>query len=522
MGGLLIVSFVATNDSFASGPLSVTPVLDSASAVTATMSSEGGTLTVTAGDGAVFTLTIPAGALTGVEEITLTPVVSIDDLPFSYGLAGAVQLGPEGLLLVMPATLVIQPPAPVSIDEESPFAWYNTGEDFHLFPLTLDLTTFTINLSRFGGYGLGRGTSVDRDNVASHEPSRADAQLEQQVQKEVSDTRQILSQNPTKAQANKALKNLKAAEIALILAYVAAVVPAQAASDVALLDFNADLRCKLLKYLKTVQHLHNHGRQLSDVRGLGKKILNFAQQALATLAATSYNNCISDPPNLQEIGVLLGLGKFTSALARSDKALSQLSKGAVADIMKKVGKCSSPLRLRFDSTETYIDEAGLFTANLELTAKVDLTFAKNQFTGEAPLEHQNTYVHPPVCTVSETVQDSTLKVLKVDFNLHLLDVNCPGEDPTPPNDYDVVIDVGNPEEVFTITCPDESFTIPALDLWRTWFYGGHFPEALDHSQSQFRITGWTMGEEGGTTLAFKHYNQVPNGIKELTNISLER
>jgi hypothetical protein len=108
----------------ASNPLSVTPSLDSTRVASATMAEDGGTLSVMAANGTTFTLTIPADALVSEEEITMTPVAQMPDLPFSLGLGsgGAVQLGPEGLLLVKPATLVIQTPSPISIDQQSSFA----------------------------------------------------------------------------------------------------------------------------------------------------------------------------------------------------------------------------------------------------------------------------------------------------------------------------------------------------------------------------------------------------------------
>ena len=47
---------------------------------------DGGTLTTTGLDGTVFTLEVPAGALTGAQLISMTPVESIDNLPIAGGL----------------------------------------------------------------------------------------------------------------------------------------------------------------------------------------------------------------------------------------------------------------------------------------------------------------------------------------------------------------------------------------------------------------------------------------------------
>src|SRR5438874_13015956 len=66
-----------------SGPLAITPALDTGRAVSASMAEEGGTLSVTAANGTTFKLTIPPDALVSEEDITMTPVAAIPDLPFS-------------------------------------------------------------------------------------------------------------------------------------------------------------------------------------------------------------------------------------------------------------------------------------------------------------------------------------------------------------------------------------------------------------------------------------------------------
>src|SRR5262249_45706778 len=147
--GPRIVSDQVVSPLAGSGALAVNPVLDSARQVSAAMSEEGGTLSATAINGTVFTLTIPQDALAAEEEITMTPIVSIPDLPFSGGLAsgGAVQLGPEGLLLTQPATLEIKSSAALSVQEQTPFSWYKSGDDFHLFPLSIDVAAIKMQIT---------------------------------------------------------------------------------------------------------------------------------------------------------------------------------------------------------------------------------------------------------------------------------------------------------------------------------------------------------------------------------------
>src|SRR5207302_3054663 len=67
----------------------------------------GGTVSATARDGTKYTLSVPAHALLADTTVSLTPVVSLRGLARGAKLRGAVQLAPEGLGLVRPATLTI-------------------------------------------------------------------------------------------------------------------------------------------------------------------------------------------------------------------------------------------------------------------------------------------------------------------------------------------------------------------------------------------------------------------------------
>ena len=189
------------------GPLAVTPTLDTPRAATATLTTDGGTLKATAADGTVFTLTIPKDAILDPQDISMTPVGSLSDLPFAGGLAGAVQLEPESIALVQSVTLVIATPASLSIDEQSPFCWSNLGKDFHLFPEALDVNTMTLVLDHFGGYGIARGSVAERDFVATHKPAAFAAQREQKLEIAFEETRNKIAGGLTKKQQKKARKN---------------------------------------------------------------------------------------------------------------------------------------------------------------------------------------------------------------------------------------------------------------------------------------------------------------------------
>lgn len=72
---------------------------------------EGGTMEVTGANGVKYTLTVPPGAVAFSMPFGLTPVASIDGLPLSGGLIGAVRIEPEGIEFTQPLVLDITPPA---------------------------------------------------------------------------------------------------------------------------------------------------------------------------------------------------------------------------------------------------------------------------------------------------------------------------------------------------------------------------------------------------------------------------
>ena len=147
---------VETDDSLSvSGPMSV---------------EQGGSLSVAAADGTVFTLEVPARSLLFDEVVSITPVRATGHLPFAGGLVAGVVLGPPGTLLLEGATLSIHTPAPISRTEETAVAWNGSGEDFFLFPPNPESGDLELDISHFGGYGVARGTDAERQTQLGREP----------------------------------------------------------------------------------------------------------------------------------------------------------------------------------------------------------------------------------------------------------------------------------------------------------------------------------------------------------------
>ena len=98
-----------------SNPIPVTFVTDSDRSATATIGTDGGVITTTGTEGADYRLVIPAGALTGAQDITITPI-TLDSSPLEGASARGLAMEPDGLVFFEPATLEISAPSDGSLD----------------------------------------------------------------------------------------------------------------------------------------------------------------------------------------------------------------------------------------------------------------------------------------------------------------------------------------------------------------------------------------------------------------------
>jgi hypothetical protein len=159
----------------------VQAVHDTSRAVTERIPTSGGSLATTAADGSRFTLEIPAGAFLSDEDVTMTPVSSIGSLPLSGGLAAAVHLEPEGLLLYESATLTIEPAVAVPRSQAITFSYQGGGAEFFLHPPLPAAGPVRLPVLHLTGYGIGRGTQADLDAQALRLPTLTVDQVSQQL-----------------------------------------------------------------------------------------------------------------------------------------------------------------------------------------------------------------------------------------------------------------------------------------------------------------------------------------------------
>ena len=103
----------------------------------------GGEVSVTGKNGVVYTLSIPAGAISEDVLFTLSPVANIERIPFSGGFLGGVQIDPREYEFDIPALLTFEIPL---TEEPQPDTFniafgygnvgeVNLGEEFYLEPI---------------------------------------------------------------------------------------------------------------------------------------------------------------------------------------------------------------------------------------------------------------------------------------------------------------------------------------------------------------------------------------------------
>jgi hypothetical protein len=153
----------------------VSPVVDAAGAVSREIGPDGGAITA-----AGITLTIPAGALHDLQVITLTPVLAIDGSPLP-DIIGALDLQPEGLRFLTPATLAIPRPAGLLDRDIVGFGYASGGTAFHLAPSQLTADTIVLRVTHFSGHGASRASLSEVNRTLGYEPTPAQERADQEI-----------------------------------------------------------------------------------------------------------------------------------------------------------------------------------------------------------------------------------------------------------------------------------------------------------------------------------------------------
>ncbi|HSB11682.1 MAG TPA: hypothetical protein VLM38_19490 [Blastocatellia bacterium] len=498
----------------------ITPAPDLSRSVTATITTQGGTIIATASDGTRFTLTIPPAALLGDAEVTMTPVAYVDELPLSGGLVAAVQLEPEGLLLWEPASLTFEPPAPVPLAEEVSFAWHKAGERFHLYPLQIDPSSITMKIVRLGGYGVGRGTDADDPSVAPPDPQD---KLEEGIAKIFREERRHWFENPWLSNNRYGLQNTvlgkkKKKKKKWILKICAAQEPNWMESfsyirALMIAALESKDECLLRDVLNRVLQWERFARIeevfddcLKDALSAEHKaVRDFRLKALEILADKAYERCANEH-KLEEATRLIRL--FIEAnrnCGGDDPIFCDLTER----IYQKARGCNT-FELEFESV---IDDPFAYESHVRARVPFQFGFmAPTQAT--APLEYYSFRVKVPCIGVAE-VKGSTFRIVDVEFDVNVRDGgDCPGASELETPLVSMTIDPGRTSVTLVDCRTGEKYV---GDHWSGAFTGFHLDE-LDESKTAFVIRGWSKGS--GTLLARKTYIRTMGPIQEGTALNL--
>jgi hypothetical protein len=143
-------------------PGPVAPLVDDARAATGTVGIDGGSVSVTAADGVVYLLEVPAGALQSTVQIRMAPVVNMGDAPLSAGFLGAVRFEPAGLTFLRPALLSISPlPQGGGRPLLAGFHTADDGDDFTLNGVQRFGSLVMVDVHHFSIVGAAEATSAE-------------------------------------------------------------------------------------------------------------------------------------------------------------------------------------------------------------------------------------------------------------------------------------------------------------------------------------------------------------------------
>jgi hypothetical protein len=130
----------------------------------------GGTLSATGSDGTIYTLRVPAFAVSGDVSATLTPLVGVMGVA-ELDAVHAVQLTPDGLRFQFPARLDIATPNTIPVKRELTFTSQAGGEALGAALLDPEAGKTTLLVERFAVYGVASVSDAERASLVAVEAS---------------------------------------------------------------------------------------------------------------------------------------------------------------------------------------------------------------------------------------------------------------------------------------------------------------------------------------------------------------
>jgi hypothetical protein len=375
---------------------------------------QGGSVSVITTDKITYKLDVPAGAVEDDIRITLTPIQSIDGLPFNAGQLGAVRIDPQGFHLAAPATLTISLPkaAPVSSGTtDVAFAFNREGTEFHLVPI---LAVSQTSASSTGRVLPMASTSSGAGNVVAiaFKPaakSSAGAQDDPPAIKAIAnvvdlatqgiapatpvEVQDVVENHPPSDPADQSAQAVAAAQaeeemapLAHIEEQLAPPPPNPQMVSIAQGILNSAVAAgswsEFMEALTTFQIYLENGGKAPGLTDINNKIWDEITINAKALFETNKLQCLSkDEFNAQELAERLTNPKDNFSATFAIKFTQKFGDQSLQDVAKMVKKCK--LSLQITSTISYQIEG--LTTSASVKAKIPLKWKYDRTAGQASL-----------------------------------------------------------------------------------------------------------------------------------------
>jgi hypothetical protein len=445
---------------FTVDPVAVTPALDDGHTAAQVIGPAGGTLTATGADGAAFSLTIPEGSLIGPTVISMTPVSALDNLPLSGGLAAGVQLEPDSLWLMLPATLVITPTQALAPESQDYFAYRGAGDDWHAYPPLTSTAALALSVQHFSGYGVGSGSEADRAQQTGQAPSDAMAQIEAAI------AGIFRQEKEAQATTGHGMPDFYERLNAQILRAFEQVV--QPTAEAALESDDYEVVAAAIKVMLSWERF----AALVDPDMLAPEMVytTTVMEELVLRAVSAASTECAEQHNYERITTLFQLERTLALMGATEKSTA----------LQKLKDCMH-FELTFYSVMTEGGFGDPYGYRYELKATVPLAlppedeFIEGRLVGSGPLEYVSVaWIGSECCSFAADGVDGVLDVRDGVNGVPF---------PFTPNaaTMEIIYDPGMPAEAVTMSCPGVDPLSWETNAWKGYFDIMHTPEKIEAS-----------------------------------------
>ena len=447
---------------------------------------EGGTLSATGADGAVYSLTFPADALLVETAISLTPVATAEGLPFGGGRTYAVQLGPDGLSLNNYAVLTITPPTPIAVDRQVMFGYLHDGRDVILAQPVMDSSEIKINVLHFSGNGVTDAEiATDRELLGAY--------AERQLQDAINETMGFERQHQLLCETCPPTVDMIAYTTAMLKAYYEQVVKPR-------VDAAAD-SCEAGKVaVATVLGAQRQGELLGFV---GPTYPGLYDRVARTCVIEEFEACVRHHRFYLMIPLYAGM-------ARQQELGHFYSDGTMSEARDLTIKCVT-FRLEFESTAKQ-DTPGALSYTSSVTSTIMLRYNPGTELTGGYAEYVNTSfsMTVPSCSVTTKTGGSTFAVIGLLWDVASGEPDSNGGYPDAQiGDFTLAYMPDNSTESGLLRCSGSAAMPMTFPAWSSAYLGVHLS---DVTKTGLVDTSWKI--KGGELFATKEWSLAKTTFEE--------